>query len=112
MRAGIQYEALSLEPRLKKRSSAFKESAVESYTKALQKADDLSAYDRIRARKGLRSVGAAWLKENPNAPGAPTAAFNIANSWYEERNLKAAIESFKEFSAATRKMRGCATRFS
>jgi tetratricopeptide (TPR) repeat protein len=97
VRAGMQYEVLSKDKRLAKRTNMFKESAIESYTKALQIADQLSPVERIRARRGMRAVGASWLKDNSNAPGAPTAAFNIANSWYEERNLKKAIETFKDF---------------
>lgn len=97
VRAGIQYELLARDRRLLKRANQFKESAIESYTKALQNADALSPVDRIRARKGLRVVGTEWVKANPKSPGAPSAAFNIANSWYEERNLKKAIETFKDF---------------
>ena len=97
VRAGMQYELLSKEKRLAKRASSFQESAVESYTKALQKIETLSAVEKIRARRGLRSVGTTWVRANPRAPGASAAAFNIANSWYEERNLKVAIENFKSF---------------
>lgn len=95
--AGMQYELLSNDKRLSKRASVFKESAIESYTKALQDSEQLTALDRIRARRGLREVGEDWIRSNPRAPGAATAAFNIANSWYDERNLGRAIESFKKF---------------
>lgn len=97
VRAGMQYEYLSREKRLRKRASMFQESAIESYTKALQNLESLSPIEKIRARKGLRTVGAQWLKANPRAPGAAAAAFNIANSWYEERNLKVAITHFQSF---------------
>lgn len=97
VRAGMQYEVLSKDKRLVKRASVFKESAVESYTKALAKADTMTPVEKIRSRRGLREVGEEWLKQNPNSPGAGTAAFNIANSWYEERNLKRAIGSFQSF---------------
>lgn len=97
VRAGMQYELLSREKRLAKRASSFQQSAIESYTKALQKIDTLTDIEKIRARRGLRSVGAAWIRANPRAPGAAAAAFNIANSWYEERNLRVAIEHFGRF---------------
>jgi len=97
VRAGMQYEFLSREKRLRKRASMFQESAIESYTKALQNIEVLSPIEKIRARKGLRTVGAQWLKANSRAPGAATVAFNIANSWYEERNLRVAISHFQNF---------------
>jgi TolA-binding protein/Flp pilus assembly protein TadD len=97
VKAGVEYERLSRLAQMNKRSSEFKESAVESYTKALGILDKLTAIDKIRARKGLRTVGADWIKENPSRRGASSASFNIANSWYEERNLKKAIESFKSY---------------
>lgn len=99
VRAGMQYEYLSREKRLERRAAMFQESAIESYTKALQNADTLQPIERIRARRGLRAVGGNWIKANPKAPGAASAAFNIANSWYEERDLKKAIELFKDFIA-------------
>ena len=100
VKAGIEYEQLAKLPINKKKANEFQESAVETYTKALQISDKLSLIDKIRARQGLRVVGAAWVKANPRKPAAATTAFNIANSWYEERQLKKAIESLKTFIAA------------
>jgi len=97
VKAGMQYEVLSRDRRLAKRSNVFKELAIESYTKALQTIETLSSIEKIRARRGLRVVAGDWLKTNAKAQSAPATSFNIANSWYEERNLRKAIEAFQIF---------------
>ena len=97
VKAGIEYETLAKLKAKQGKTADYQESAVEAYTKALQISDQLSLIDRIRARQGLRVVGAAWVKANPRKPGAATTSFNIANSWYEERQLKKAITSLQDF---------------
>lgn len=100
VRAGIEYEQLSRLRGNEKKRSEYQESAIETYTKAMQIADKLSLVEKIRARQGLRVVGGIWLKANPRKPGSATVAFNIANSWYEERQLKQAIGYLKKFIAS------------
>jgi TolA-binding protein len=97
VRAGMSYEDVAANKLSGVHSGEFKESAIEAYTKALQETDKLSLIEKIRAREGLRAVAADWIRSNPNRPGAATAAFNIGNSWYQERNLKKAIESFGSY---------------
>ena len=97
VKAGMEYEALSKVPANAKKKNEFQESAIETYTKALQISEKLSLVERIRARQGLRVVGTMWVKANPKKNGAATVAFNIANSWYEERQLKNAIASLRVF---------------
>lgn len=96
-RAGMDYELLAANPPKGTSSAEFRESAVEAYVNALKDADQLSVLDRLRSRQGLRQVGQVWLKTKMRHPAAATTAYNIAQSWYEDRNLKEAIQSFRYF---------------
>lgn len=96
-RAGMDYELLASNPPKGSTAAEFRESAVEAYVNALKDADQLSVLDRLRARQGIRQVGQVWLKTKMRHPAAATTAYNIAQSWYEDRNLEAAIKAFRFF---------------
>jgi tetratricopeptide (TPR) repeat protein len=96
--AGALYEELASERRERdQRRWGLQQSAIESYSRAL--AGTLSPIHQLRARRGLREVASDWLRDNPKHPGAATAQLNIANSFYEERNLKEAIPALRRFIA-------------
>ena len=105
-RAGLEFENLARTMKSKKRQFEFQESAIQAYVNALKEPDKLTSLDLVRSRRGVRDVGTAWVVKNMRRPAAASTAYNIGQSWYEDRLLPQAIQSFtffiKNFSRDTR----------
>lgn len=105
-RAGLEFENLARTMKSKKRQFEFQESAIQAYVNALKEPDKLTSLDLVRSRRGVRDVGTAWVVKNMRHPAAASTAYNIGQSWYEDRLLPQAIQSFtffiKNFSRDTR----------
>lgn len=96
-RAGLEFETLSRTVKVKKKQNEFKESAIQAYVNALKEPDKLSPIDLVRARRGIRDVGTSWIVKHMRHPAAASTAYNIGQSWYEDRLLPQAIQSFTFF---------------
>jgi len=96
-RAGFEFETLSRTVKAKKKQDEFKESAIQAYVNALKEPEKLPPIDLVRARKGVRDVGTNWVVKNMRHPAAASTAYNIGQSWYEDRLLPQAIQSFTFF---------------
>lgn len=96
-RAGLEFENLARTMKSKKRQFEFQESAIQAYVNALKEPDKLTSLDLVRSRRGVRDVGTAWVVKNMRHPAAASTAYNIGQSWYEDRLLPQAIQSFTFF---------------
>lgn len=96
-RAGIEFETLSRTVKIKGKQEEFKESAIQAYVNALKEPEKLSPIDLVRARRGVRDVGTNWVVKHMRHPAAASTAYNIGQSWYEDRLLAQAIQSFTFF---------------
>ncbi len=96
-RAGLEFETLSRTVKIKAKQAEFKESAIQAYVNALKTPETLSPIDLVRARRGVRDVGTNWVVTNMRHPAAASTAYNIGQSWYEDRLLPQAIQSFTFF---------------
>ena len=96
-RAGLEFENLARAMKSKKRQYEFQESAIQAYVNALKEPDKLTSLDLVRSRRGVRDVGTAWVVKNMRHPAAASTAYNIGQSWYEDRLLPQAIQSFTFF---------------
>lgn len=95
--AGLEFENLGRTTKEKKKQAEFKESAIQAYANALKDADKLSPLELVRARRGVRDVGTNWILSHMRHPAAASTAYNIGQSWYEDRLLSQAIQSFTFF---------------
>lgn len=96
-KAGLEFENLARIMKTKSRQYEFQESAIQAYVNALKEPEKLSPLDLVRARRGVRDVGTAWVVKNMRHPAAASASYNIGQSWYEDRLLPQAIQSFTFF---------------
>lgn len=95
--AGIEYEGLARVATELARQSEYRESAIQAYVNALKDSEKLTPLGLVRARRGVRDVGANWLTRHLRHPAAASTAYNIGQSWYEDRVLPEAIKSFTFF---------------
>lgn len=95
--AGLEFEGLARVAKAKNRQAEFKESAIQAYVNALKDAEKLKPLDLLRARRGVRDVGTNWVQTHLRHPGAASTAYNVGQSWYEDRLLPEAIKSFTYF---------------
>lgn len=95
--AGLEFENLARTSKNRRQQGEFKESAIQAYVNALKDSDKLSALGLVRARRGVRDVGTEWILKHMRHPAAPSTAYNIGQSWYEDRMLPQAIQSFTFF---------------
>ena len=95
--AGLEFENLGRVTKAKKKQAEFKESAIQAYASALKDADKLTPLELVRARRGVRDVGTNWILTHMRHPAAASTAYNIGQSWYEDRLLPQAIQSFTFF---------------
>ncbi len=95
--AGLEFEGLARVSKAKNRQAEFKESAIQAYVNALKDAEKLKPLDLLRARRGVRDVGTTWVQKHLRHPAAASTAYNVGQSWYEDRLLPEAIKSFTYF---------------
>ncbi len=96
--AGRQFEALA---ESKLRSEREREenlySSVLCYYLALKNDEELSAYHKVFARGGLRTLGKQYSSEYPTAAKVPKVLFNVAWVAYNEGKYQVAIDEFSQF---------------
>lgn len=96
-RAGLEFESLSAASKSAEKKAEFRESAIQAYVKALNDSDNATPLALVRARRGVREVGTSWLAKNLRHPAAASTAYNIGQSWYEDRAYPQAIKAFNFF---------------
>ena len=95
--AAKTYEDLARTTKNKDRKKDFLDSAIQSYITALRSQSELSKLELTEVRFGLREVGKDYVKLNPNGKAAEDVRFNVAQTFYDEREFDDAVKSFKEF---------------
>lgn len=96
--AGRSYELLLRSGVGKKAKSVF-DSAVESYTLALKNQEGMDRVGVLQSREGFRYVGKTFIKRYPRDKASAMVMFNIARSYYDERDFKEAVSYFERFVA-------------
>lgn len=97
VQAGITFEQLARNTKFKKKKNEFNESAIQSYVNALKTSESLSTLDALRSRRAIREIGTGWIQSHMRHSAAASTAYNIAQSWYEDRHLPQAIQAFSFF---------------
>lgn len=95
--AGKSYETLSSLTTDPTKQREYLDSAIQSYITSIRNQSKLSKLEIAEVRAGLRDVGANYVKANPRAKSAEDIRFNIAQTYYDERNFTRAVAHFKEF---------------
>ncbi len=98
LKAGKQYEKLAtLTPPPNSQKKQHLYSAVLSYYTALKKQDDLSYFQTVYARGGIRDTGQEYVASFPDSTKVPEILFNIAWVTYDQGKYEEAIAEFKDF---------------
>lgn len=93
--AGLQYEKLAKQTKKKRKNLL--DSAIQSYAFALKKPKKLTRLELNQSRTGFRSMGASFIKFYPKDRANPMIRFNIARTFYDERNFEKAVTHFNRF---------------
>ena len=95
--AGRSYETLANMTTDPRKKQAYLDSAIQAYITSIRNQSKLSKLEVAEVRAGLRDVGENYIKTNPQAKSAEDIRFNIAQTYYDERNFTKAVAQFKDF---------------
>lgn len=95
--AGKTYEEIARLTKDNKKKQEFLESAIQAYIGAIRNQSELSRLELAEVRSGLRDVGSQFVKAFPKNKASEDIRFNIAQTYYDERNFDLAVNRFKEF---------------
>ncbi|MCB0421900.1 MAG: tetratricopeptide repeat protein, partial [Bdellovibrionales bacterium] len=97
--AAKMYEKIADKVSSKRTMKGLLESSIEAYIGAIRNQAKLSRLEVTEVRFGLRSVGAKVIKNFPKLKSVPDIQFNIAQTYYDERNFPKAIAHFENYIA-------------
>ncbi len=95
--AGLVFEELARTSKSSRKQAEYRESAIQAYVNALKNSEKLTPLELVRARRGVRETGSTWLAKHGSHPAAASTAYNIGQSWYEDRVMPEAINAFTYF---------------
>lgn len=95
--AARAYEELARMTKDKGKKKEYLDSAIQSYILAIRNQSELSRLELTEVRFGLREVGKDYVKNNPDDKASEDIRFNIAQTFYDERNFDEAVKSFREY---------------
>jgi len=95
--AGKSYETLAKMTSDGTKRKSYLDSAIQSYINSIRNQSQLSKLEIAEVRSGLRDVGLNYIKANPNGKSVEDIRFNIAQTYYDERNFSKAVTAFKDF---------------
>ncbi len=94
--AGLKYEeVLRATPKIPKKNLL--DSAIQSFAIALKTPEKISKLEITQAREGFRAMGGQFVKLFPADPASAMVRFNIARTFYDERDFDHAVQYFTEF---------------
>lgn len=97
LEAAKAYEHLAFLVRQPKRRKELFDSAIEAYIATFRNQPELSLLELSEARSGLRHVGQHYVRTYPNEKAVPDIYYNMAQTYYEERDFDQSISSLREF---------------
>ncbi len=95
-RAALEYEQL-VRKTSGQQARDYLDSSIQSYIRALRSQDELSRLELTEARNGLRQTGLQFVRQQPEHSASADIWFNIAQSYYDERDFDNAIRFFNQF---------------
>ncbi len=95
--AGVLYEKLASSQKNLKSRKDFYESAIRSYVEALKDQSYGTNLERVQSRTGVRSIATVFEKEFSNSKSLPMIRFNLAKTYYDERDFQAAAKLLMDF---------------
>lgn len=93
--AGVYYERLARRPNQGKKNIL--DSAIQSFALALKNPDKLSKLELTESREGFRSIGTRFVKQYPTDRADAMILFNIARTYYDERDFDKAVKALNQF---------------
>lgn len=95
--AAKAYESLVDQTSNSRRKKSFLESSIEAYIGAIRNQSKLARLELNEVRNGLRKVGSRYIKSFPQEKSVASIRFNIAQTYYDERNFNEAVKAFKDY---------------
>lgn len=95
-RAGYKYEYVLRILRQRAKKDVV-QSVIESYAKALKQQDKLPKIELYESREGFRNIGRYFIRRFPKDPANAMIQFNMARTYYDERDFDRAVIGFKNF---------------
>ena len=96
LKAAKEYEKLS---RTSKGTSkrSYLDSSIQSYIASIRNESQVSRLEIKEIRYGLQRAGRYFIKNYPKDKAVPGIIFNIAQTYYDERNFSKALSYFKKY---------------
>ena len=95
LNAAKEYEKIARRTRRSKKSLL--DSSIQSYISSIRNESEMNPLEIKETRYGLRTVGQYFIKNYPNEKVVPDIIFNIAQTYYDERNFPKARQQFKRY---------------
>lgn len=95
--AGVIYEKLAGSQKNSKLRQDFYGSAIRSYVEALKDQSYGTNLERVQSRTGVRSIAMIFEKEFSNSKSLPMIRFNLAKTYYDERDFQTSIKLLMDF---------------
>jgi tetratricopeptide (TPR) repeat protein len=95
--SSINYFALAKVTKNATKAKDYYLSSLQSLEKSFEISHDLPVIERFQSRAKYREIGAKFLKSFANRNDASRISFNIAKTYYDEKNFEAAVKSLRNF---------------
>ena len=96
LNAAKEYERLARSSRGKIQKN-YLDLSIQSYISSIRNESNLSPLEVKEARNGLRSVGRYFIKKYSKEEAVPSILFNIAQTYYDERDFSNSLYYFKKY---------------
>lgn len=95
--ASIAYSAIAQVVKNAHKAKDFYQSALAALEKSFVISQDLSVLDRFQSRAKYRQIASQYLKRFKDSKEEIRISFNIAKSFYDEKNFEEAVKSLRNF---------------
>ncbi|MBL7544027.1 MAG: tetratricopeptide repeat protein [Bdellovibrionaceae bacterium] len=99
--ASILYSDIARTIKNQNKAKEFYLSALEALEKSFVSSDALTVLERFQSRIKYRDIAKAFLKRFKNSKENEKISFNIAKSFYDEKNFEQAVKSLRQFVSNT-----------
>lgn len=95
--SGIQYAGIAKVIKNPIKSKDFYLSSLQSLEKSFEVANELSVLERFQSRAKYREVALEFLKKNKDRKDQIRISFNVAKTYYDEKNFEEAVKALRQF---------------
>ncbi len=97
LKAAQQYAWLARHSKKSNEKKSYLDSSIQSYISSIRNESSGNLLVLNETRYGFRRAGRYFMKKYPKNEAVPGIIFNIAQTYYDERNLSKAVSYFKRY---------------